>query len=250
MLKTEIILDFPVIAEPLDACLHHIAAGLAAGRRIGMLACLNPHSIVVSHRDAVFQEALFAADLLVPDGVGIIAASRIGGGGIRKRITGSDIFHGVSRSLNQTGGRVFFLGSTEKNLASIRLRMVQMYPNVKIAGTYSPPFKDNFSDNDNAAMVQAVNKAKPDVLWVGMTAPKQEKWAYRHRHQLDARFIGAVGAVFDFFSGNVKRSHPLFQEFGLEWLPRLLRQPGRLWKRNLISTPKFILSIIRSLARK
>ena len=95
-------------------------------------------------------------------------------------------------------------------------------------------------------MVEAINRAKPDVLWVGMTAPKQEKWVRQHRDRLEVRFIGPVGAVFDFFIGRVQRSHPLFQRLGLEWLPRLLQEPRRLWRRNFISNPSFLLRVLRA----
>ena len=92
-------------------------------------------------------------------------------------------------------------------------------------------------------MRDAINEARPDVLWVGMTAPKQEKWIYENRSGLDVKFIGPIGAVFDFYAGSVKRSHPLFQRMGLEWLPRLIRQPRRLWRRNFISNPSFLLRV-------
>ena len=101
-------------------------------------------------------------------------------------------------------------------------------------------------------MLAAVNAVAPDVLWVGMTAPKQEKWLFENRGNLNVKFAGAVGAVFDFYTGRVKRSHPKFQRLGFEWLPRLIREPSRLWSRNFISTPKFLyrLAIERKIRRK
>jgi N-acetylglucosaminyldiphosphoundecaprenol N-acetyl-beta-D-mannosaminyltransferase len=112
------------------------------------------------------------------------------------------------------------------------------------AGAYSPPFKEVFSEADSRKMVDAVNAAKPDVLWVGMTAPKQEKWIHQHRDRLNVRFIGAVGAVFDFYTGRVKRSSPVFQKLGLEWLPWLIQEPRRLFYRNFVSTPKFLIKVL------
>jgi N-acetylglucosaminyldiphosphoundecaprenol N-acetyl-beta-D-mannosaminyltransferase len=117
-------------------------------------------------------------------------------------------------------------------------------------GTFSPPFKEDFSHEENLTMIETINRAKPDVLWVGMTAPKQEKWIYENREKLDVKLLGPVGAVFDFYTGKVKRSAPIFQKTGLEWLPRFLREPRRLWKRNLISTPRFILRVICSKKEK
>jgi len=96
-------------------------------------------------------------------------------------------------------------------------------------------------------MVEAVNRAKPDVLWVGMTAPKQEKWTYLNRSELNVPLIGPVGAVFDYFAGTARRAHPSFQEMGLEWLPRLLSDPRHLWRRNLISNPAFLARVAAAL---
>jgi N-acetylglucosaminyldiphosphoundecaprenol N-acetyl-beta-D-mannosaminyltransferase len=189
----------------------------------------------------VYRNALLSADLLTPDGTGIVLASRIFGGCIRSRITGTDIYVGVCKLLNDSKRSVFFLGSTEENLSAIRAKMSKEYPNIRIAGTYSPPFKTSFSPNDNDLMIRAINDAHPDVLWVGMTAPKQEKWVHENLFRLDVGFVGAVGAVFDFYTENVKRSHPAFQRLGLEWLPRLVKEPRRLWRRNFISTPIFVL---------
>jgi len=185
--------------------------------------------------------------LIVPDGVGIVIASRILGGSLRERVTGSAIFLGLSNVLNKESKySYFFLGSTEAVLNRIKEKLPMDFPNIKVAGTYSPPFKHEFNDEDNRLMVEAVNRVRPDVLWVGMTAPKQEKWIFENKDKLDVKFIGPIGAVFDFYTGNVKRSHPIFQKFGLEWLPRLMREPGRLWQRNFISNPSFLLRVIRA----
>jgi N-acetylglucosaminyldiphosphoundecaprenol N-acetyl-beta-D-mannosaminyltransferase len=123
--------------------------------------------------------------------------------------------------------------------------MQKDFPHIEIVGTYSPPFKPEFSPGENNAMVKAVNHAEPDVLWVGMTAPKQEKWIYQHKDRLNVSFIGAVGAVFDFYVGTVKRSHPWFLEYGLEWLPRLIQEPRRLWNRMFVSAPMFLMRVLR-----
>jgi N-acetylglucosaminyldiphosphoundecaprenol N-acetyl-beta-D-mannosaminyltransferase len=243
----EDILGYRVATISKDACLRQIVAWIEGAAKGRYLACLNPHSIEIARRDAAFTAALHDADLAVPDGVGILIASRILGGHIRQRITGSDIFWGLNSLLNERGGcSVFFLGSTPETLAKIVERMARDYPRVRVAGVYSPPFREIFSPEENAAMVDAINSVKPDVLWAGMTAPKQEKWVRQHRDRLDVRFIGPVGAVFDFFIGRVQRSHPLFQRMGLEWLPRLLQEPRRLWRRNFVSNPSFLLRVIRA----
>ncbi len=219
------------------------------------LACFNPHSYVIADNDQEFSEALHGADWLVPDGIGVLLASRILGGQIRERVTGSDVFYGLQSRLNAIGGlSVFFLGSTEETLTVIRQKMSSDYPNIRIAGTYSPPFKSEYSIAELDDMIDKINASKVDVLWVSMTAPKQEKWIFQNKDKLNVRFAAAVGAVFDFYAGNIKRSHPLFQRLGLEWLPRLLQEPRRLWRRMGVSAPIFlyhtVLTKIKRLPRK
>jgi N-acetylglucosaminyldiphosphoundecaprenol N-acetyl-beta-D-mannosaminyltransferase len=211
------------------------------------LACFNPHSFTMTLKDEMFSRALKAADWLVPDGAGVVLASRLLGGAIQNRVTGSDVFACLHERLNAAGGTsVFFLGSTEETMALIRQRMAHDYPNIKVAGMYSPPFKDEFSATDNRMMIEAINKSKPDILWVGMSAPKQEKWIYSNKDNLDVKFIGAVGAVFDFYSGNIRRNKDSwFVNHHLEWLPRLIREPRRLWQRMFLSAPVFVWHVVR-----
>jgi len=191
--ETEDILGYRVDRRGLEDCVDDVIAWIK-GDACRWLACLNPHSYVVALDDPAFAKALHEADWLVPDGQGIVLASRLLGGAIRRRVTGSDIFAGVNRHLNDAGGRsVFFLGSTEETLAAIRARMAVDYPRVRVAGTWSPPFKPEYTAAENEAMLAAINAAAPDVLWVGMTAPKQEKWLHANRARLDVKFAAAVG---------------------------------------------------------
>jgi N-acetylglucosaminyldiphosphoundecaprenol N-acetyl-beta-D-mannosaminyltransferase len=151
-----------------------------------------------------------------------------------------DVFLGVCGAMNQAQrGSCFFLGSTNETLEKIRREMAVRFPNVEVAGTYSPPFRPEFTDSDNAEMIRAINAASPDVLWVGLTAPKQEKWIEAHRAELDVNFAGPIGAAFDFFVGNIRRVSPFWQDLGFEWFPRLVQEPRRLWRRSLVSAPRF-----------
>jgi N-acetylglucosaminyldiphosphoundecaprenol N-acetyl-beta-D-mannosaminyltransferase len=242
--KTENILGYQINTTTIRASVSLIIKWLEDCAQRKVFVCANPHSLVEAKNDPLFQQAIHNANLVTPDGAGIVIASKILGGTIRERVTGSDIFWGLSAELNRNGGRsYFFLGSSEETLVAIKDKMEIEYPHIRFAGSYSPPYKPEFSEEDSRKMVAAVNAAKPDVLWVGMTAPKQEKWIDQHRGQLDVKFIGAVGAVFDFYVGNVKRSHPFFQKIGLEWLPRLLQEPRRLFKRNFVSSPLFLVRV-------
>jgi len=125
----------------------------------------------------------------------------------------------------------------------IKERVLIDFPNIRV-GTFSPPFKKEFSQTDNEKMVEIVNAFKPHVLFVGMTAPKQEKWAYAHKQQLDTKIICTIGAVFDFYAGTVKRPSPFWINLRLEWFIRLLKEPKRMWQRYLYYGPVFIRYIL------
>lgn len=242
----ENILGFPVTRLSQKKCISQIFSWIEAGEKGKYFVCANPHCLVMAMSDCLYKSAMLSADMITPDGTGIVLASRILKGSIKERVTGSDIFSGLNRLLDKAGGyRYFFLGSSEDRLSLIRENIKHKFPKIEVVGTYSPPFKTEFSPEENKAMVDAVNRVRPDVLWVGMTAPKQEKWIYEHRDILNVKFIGAVGAVFDFYVGTVKRSHPWFQKHGLEWLPRLLQEPGRLCDRMLISAPMFLYRVAK-----
>jgi N-acetylglucosaminyldiphosphoundecaprenol N-acetyl-beta-D-mannosaminyltransferase len=246
LLEWEDILGYRITTLGIGQCVDRAAGWVARGERGRYFVCANPHSLETARRDAVFSAAIGAADLVVPDGIGMVLASRLLGGSIRERVTGSDMFLGLCQRLRgDPGRRAFFLGSTQETLRIIEEKMARDFPWVTVAGTYSPPFADELDEGENRRIIEAVNSARTDVLWVGMTAPKQEKWVFRNRERLDVACVGPVGAVFDFYSGRVKRSHPFFQRIGLEWFPRLIREPGRLWRRNLVSNPRFLLRVLR-----
>ena len=140
---------------------------------------------------------------------------------------------------------VMFMGSSEKVLDLIVKRAAEVYPHLKIV-TYSPPYKPEFSDEDNKAIIDAINAADPDLLWIGMTAPKQEKWTYSHWNELNIHcHVGTIGAVFDFFAGTVERAPIWWQRHGLEWLYRLLKEPKRMWRRYIIGNTLFLWNMLK-----
>ena len=140
---------------------------------------------------------------------------------------------------------VMFMGSSEKVLDLIVKRAAEVYPHLKIV-TYSPPYKLEFSEEDNKAIVEAINAADPDLLWIGMTAPKQEKWTYSHWNELNIHcHVGTIGAVFDFFAGTVERAPMWWQRHGLEWLYRLLKEPQRMWRRYIIGNTLFLWNMLK-----
>ena len=218
-----------------------------------LINTINAYSYTMTKTDRLFSEALQKGDYLIPDGASIVKACRWIGAKSqpRERIAGWDLFITEMNSmeeraiLSKTKKTVMFLGSSEQTLKKIREKAAHDFPHLVIK-TFSPPYKPVFSDEENAEMLAAINNACPDLLWIGMTAPKQEKWLYTHWQQLNIHcHAGTIGAVFDFYAGNVKRAPRWWQEHSLEWLYRLLSEPKRMWKRYLIGNIKFIWYMIQ-----
>jgi N-acetylglucosaminyldiphosphoundecaprenol N-acetyl-beta-D-mannosaminyltransferase len=242
---TEDVMGYAVDIRDVAGCANNIVEWMKKGDSCRWLACLNPYSYEVSLKDETFSRALKDADWLLPDGIGIVIASRVLGGVIRERITGYDIFTKLNETLNiKRGFKVYFLGAEEKTLEMIRDNMTKDFPGIRVVGSYSPPFTPEYSRRDLDRMIRKINSTQPDVLWIGMTAPKQEKWIFKNKDRLNVKFVGAIGAVFDFYAGKVKRANPFYRKLGLEWLVRLIREPRRLWRRYLISAPLFLWDLL------
>lgn len=250
-----------------------------------LINTINAHSYNTARKDELFAEALTNGDVLIPDGVSIVKACRwIKAKSLPKeRIAGWDLFSFEMENLErkqcgmlnvECGANnssldnsqsaladnpkfkiqnsefrspqltVMFMGSSEKVLDLIVKRAAKVYPHLKIV-TYSPPYKPEFSEEDNKAIIDAINTADPDLLWIGMTAPKQEKWTFSHWDELNIHcHVGTIGAVFDFFAGTVERAPVWWQRHGLEWLYRLLKEPKRMWRRYIIGNTLFLFNVI------
>lgn len=204
---------------------------------------INPHSFCIAERDIEFKAALKESDFLLPDGIGIVWATKMLKDEKLNKIAGFDIFIYLLEYLERIQGTCFFLGASQEALNLIQQKALLEYPNITIA-SYSPPYKEQFSEKDSQEMCNQVNHFSPDVLFVGMTAPKQEKWVRNHKHNLNVEITCCIGAVFDFYAGTVERPSQIWIDMGLEWLPRFLKDPVRLAERNLVSTPKFILEVL------
>ena len=237
------------ILESLDA-LKDIPEGNV------LINTINAHSFNTAQKDNEFAEALANGDYLVPDGASIVKACKLlnAKSQPKERIAGWDLFsfemdrlERKSEKLRVAGERrlrVMFMGSSEKVLGLIRERAAKDYPNLEVV-TYSPPYKPEFSEEDNAAIIKAINEANPDLLWIGMTAPKQEKWTYQHWAELNIHcHVGTIGAVFDFYAGTAQRAPMWWQEHSLEWLYRLIKEPKRMWRRYVIGNPLFVWNIL------
>ena len=218
-----------------------------------LINTINAHSYNVAQKDELFAEALLKGDVLTADGASIVHACRWlrTPSQPKERVAGWDVFvHEMTALENQAEAEnthpvVFFMGSSPEVLERIVQRAALDYPYLKIV-TYSPPYKAEFTDADNQAIIRAINAAQPDLLWIGMTAPKQEKWAYSHWAELDIHcHVGTIGAVFDFYAGTAKRAPLWWQQHSLEWLYRLLTEPRRMWRRYIIGNVKFVRNILK-----
>jgi len=209
----------------------------------GVISTINPHSYIIAREDDAFKNVLLNSDILLPDGIGIVLATRVLVGAKIKRITGSDIHRILLNYLDKKNGPCFYFGSGQDTLDKLKERISKEHPRIS-AGFLSPPFKPVFTEEENLEMIKIINDFNPEVLFVGMTAPRQEKWVHKYRSLLNAKIMCPVGAVFDFYAGTVKRPGKFWLNTGLEWLPRLLREPKRLWKRTIISTPLFMWYVV------
>ena len=219
-----------------------------------LINTVNAHSFNTAQKDKLFAAALKNGDYLIPDGASILMVCKWlkAKSQPKERIAGWDLFafemqRLEERSKKEEGRslRVMFMGSSEKVLSRIRENAANDYPNLDIV-TYSPPYKPVFSDEDNAVIIKAINDADPDLLWIGMTAPKQEKWTYQHWNELNIHcHVGTIGAVFDFYAGTAKRAPQWWQDHSLEWLYRLLKEPKRMWRRYVLGNPLFIFNVVK-----
>ncbi len=203
---------------------------------------ISPNSYGLSTKDVEFKNALKKSDYLVLDGVYFALASILLQGKNIKRNQGPDVFYHFINRMNKESGKVFFLGSSEETLQKIRARTKIDYPNIQIE-TFSPPFKKVFTEEENESMLSKINIFKPDVLFIGMTCPKQEKWAIQNREKLDASLAICIGNVFDWYAGTQKAISPIWFKLRLGWFIRIFLRP-EVFRRNIGNQMKFFLHVI------
>lgn len=203
---------------------------------------INPHSYVTAKGDALFNKALHSSDILIPDGSGIVFAAQQLYKTKIKKIAGYNLHTYLLNEMNKKGAKVFYMGASQRTLSLIIEKINREYPNIEI-DSYSPPYKEKFTKEENRIIIEKINSFSPDVLFIGMTAPKQEKWLYEHEEQLDFTIASSIGAVFDFYAEMVTRPSSFWINLHLEWFVRLISEPKRLWKRNFVSTPKFLFDL-------
>ncbi len=248
-IKTVKILGISFARINMENTLKVIEGLIAEGRR-SQVCVTNAYSLVLMQKDKEFKDITNSASLAITDGKPLVWISRLYGEAIPERIAGSDLVYGLGKKSSEKRYKLFFLGSNLTTLGKMDENLKRMFPSVQIAGVYSPSFKRQFSERENEKMIALINKVRPDVLFVGLGAPKQERWIWKHKDELQVLVSIGVGAAFDFIAGTVRRAPLWMQKCGLEWFFRLCQEPRRLWKRYLIGNAIFLWLVAKELIKK
>jgi N-acetylglucosaminyldiphosphoundecaprenol N-acetyl-beta-D-mannosaminyltransferase len=213
-----------------------------ATRRQCYVCITGVHGVMESQRDPGLRRIHNAAGMVTPDGMPLVWLLWAGGHGYADRVYGPDLMVSVLARSVDRGYRHFLYGSSEATLARLQANLRARFPGLDIVGAHSPPFRALTAEED-AAVVEMINAARPDIVWVGLSTPKQERWMAEHRDRLEAPVLVGVGAALDFHAGIVRQAPRFMQRGGLEWLFRLTMEPRRLWRRYLRNNPAFLLRL-------
>jgi N-acetylglucosaminyldiphosphoundecaprenol N-acetyl-beta-D-mannosaminyltransferase len=243
------IVGLPIAMTDYDQAMD-VMDGLIARRERGYVCATAVHAVMVAQDDPELRAALRGSTMTVPDGMPLVWAARLLGEQLDDRVYGPELMLRYCERSRDRGHRVFLYGGRDQgSLAQLALNLRLRYPGIKIVGGYSPPFR-SLTTEDDVAIADQINAARPDVVWVGIGVPKQEKWMARMRERLDAPVLAAVGAAFDFHAGRVSMAPPWMQERGLEWTYRIAQEPRRLLPRYLIHNPRFLGRMAAQLVRE
>jgi len=198
----------------------------------------NPEMVMLAHKDSGFAKVLNSADLIIPDGIGIVYASRLTKSKIAKRVTGADLLTELFGRIRDTSHSLYFLGASPGVAEAAAAKMQAKYPGLSVAGSHH----GYFGDEDDAAIVDKINVSGADMVLVGLGFPRQEYWIHRHKNRINAKVLMAVGGSLDVFGGKVRRAPKIFQRLGLEWLFRLVCQPSRFFRQTALV--KFVFTVI------
>ena len=232
----EEILGVSVNTENYDDLIPKVFENIEAGKK-SLIVAINPEKLMKAKEDPELKALLNRAEFQIPDGIGVILASKLKKGQIRSRVTGIDMMDRVVQEAATRGKRIFLYGAKPGVAEEAAARLQVMHPNIQIAGV------QHGYEKDVKVVLDTINQAKPDILFVAMGSPKQEQWIEQHRDQLHPTVFQGVGGSFDVLAGNIKRAPAVFQKAGAEWLYRLLLEPSRI-KRQM-NLPKFLVEVYR-----
>jgi N-acetylglucosaminyldiphosphoundecaprenol N-acetyl-beta-D-mannosaminyltransferase len=208
----------------------------------------NVDHIVKLESDRDFLRVYQEAGLVLADGNPLVWASHLMGNPLKERVTGSDLFPALCEKASKTKRTVFFLGGLDGVAEKAADNLKEKFPGLEVVGTYCPPFGFDKSKEENDRIVAMINEVRPDILFVGVGAPKQEKWIYNNIKELNINVAIGIGASFDFEAGTIKRASKAYQNAGLEWFWRFSQEPKRLFKRYFVDSLKFLPIIFRQAA--
>ena len=203
------------------------------------VAATGMHGVMEAFHDSTFREVLNHCDLVVPDGTPLIWLGRLKSHNVTRRVYGPDLMLAFCDRGREKGVRHFFYGGEPGVPEQLARRLTDRFPGLAVAGTNSPPFRPMTLEEDEDVIAK-INAAAPDVVWVGISTPKQERWMFTHRDRLNAPVLVGVGAAFDIHSGRKRQAPVWMREHGLEWFYRLLQEPRRLWRRYVVLGAEFV----------
>lgn len=216
-----------------------------SGRKF-YVCTVNAYQAVKAGEDKMFLKVLNDAAIVIPDGMPLVWYSRLSGKPVSERISGYDFFCGFSKFADKKKYSYFFFGGeSDAVLEKIKHRLKKEFSNIKVKGLICPPIMDSFPDEYDDYVISTINKCRPDVLWVGISAPKQEKWIYKNIGRLNIKMAFGIGAAFNFYANTVRRAPAWMQKTGLEWLYRMYREPKRLFKKYMVNNTKFIILVFK-----
>ena len=230
----------------MDECIARIN-DLIKGYRKSYIVTPNVDHIVKLQWDDEFLEAYENAEMVVADGMPIIWASNLLGTPLKEKISGSDLFPELCKVSAEKGYTLFFLGAGEGVARQAAWNLEKKFKNVKITGVYSPPFGFEKDEDENNKIQKMINQLAPDILFVGVGAPKQEKWIYKNLDKLNVKLAIGIGASFDFVAGSIKRAPKFMRKMGLEWFWRFMNEPRRLFKRYFIDDSRFAFILFKQM---
>jgi N-acetylglucosaminyldiphosphoundecaprenol N-acetyl-beta-D-mannosaminyltransferase len=236
------VLGVGISAINLTAAVEQIGCWLSA--RVQHYACVTGvHGVMESQRDPELRAIHNASGLTTPDGMPMVWAGRYAGARTMQRVYGPDLMLAVCARAAERGWTSFFYGGHDGVPELLAARLRARFPGLEVAGTFSPPFRDLTADEDDR-VVDRINAAGADIVWVGLSTPKQERWMAAHVGRIAAPVLIGVGAAFDIHAGVLPQAPRWMQQAGLEWLYRLAREPRRLWRRYLANNPRFVRQIL------
>ena len=217
------------------------------------VCALNAYVTVKANEDKELLQIIKNAKIVIPDGISSVWYSKTfkNDDYLLERIDGFKFFYEFSKVANVKGYSYYFMGGeNETILGKIKKRLNKEFYNIEVKGYYCPPFRKDFTGDINELMIKKINECKPDILWVGLSAPKQEKWIYQNFERLDIKMAAGIGAVFNFYAGEVKRAPLWMQNKGFEWLYRIYAEPKRMFKKYMVYNTKFIILVVKDLFRR